>query len=73
MSIVDVIGYLATIIVLSSFMVTSQKKLRIINAVGCAVFVVYGFLLKTAWPVIITNGLIILIHGYYFMKEKGNE
>ncbi len=65
MNIVDIIGYLATTLVLSSFLAKSINLLRIINSVGCAVFVVYGIMLNYAWPIIITNGLIIVINVYF--------
>lgn len=70
-SITEWVGYTASFILLISFTMKDVTKLRIINSVGCALFVAYGFLLQTAWPVVITNGFILLINFYYlFLKKK---
>lgn len=68
MNLTDLIGYLGTIVVLASFMVNSNTKLRILNLIGCSIFVIYGFMLNTAWPVVITNVLIVCIHLYQLTK-----
>jgi len=64
------VGYAASAGVLSSFLMKDIRKLRMVNSVGCALFVVYGFLLHS-WPVIITNIAILVINFYYlFLKKK---
>lgn len=68
MNLTDMTGYLGTVVVLASFMVNSTIKLRIINLIGCSIFVVYGFMLQTAWPVVITNVLIVIIHLVQLLK-----
>jgi hypothetical protein len=72
-SFVDLIGYLAMALVLSSFLARSITLLRIINSIGCAVFVVYGFMLNNAWPIIITNGLIIVINFYFLYSGRAKK
>lgn len=62
-------GYGASLGVLVSFLMRDMKTLRIVNTVGCGLFVVYGYLLTSA-PVIITNSAIILINLYYLFKKK---
>ena len=42
---------------------TSIIKLRIINSIGCILFVIYGLNVH-AYPVAISNALIILINIY---------
>ncbi|OMP30512.1 MULTISPECIES: hypothetical protein [unclassified Mangrovimonas] len=65
------VGYLASAGLLLSFTMKDLVKLRIINSVGCALFVIYGFMLQTAWPIIVTNAAILLINFYYlFFKRK---
>ncbi|MDW5288849.1 uroporphyrinogen decarboxylase [Formosa sp. PL04] len=65
------VGYLASFVLLISFTMKDVIKLRIVNSVGCALFVAYGFMLQTSWPVVITNGSIMLINAYYlFLKKK---
>ena len=65
----DWVGYLAMFLVVSSFIFTNVTKLRIVNLVGAAAFVVYGFMLG-AIPIIITNAVIIIIQIYHLAKPK---
>ncbi len=69
-SLVDWVGYLAMATLLVSFMMKNVTKLRIINSFGCAFFVIYGILLATSWPIIITNSAIICINLYYLLVNK---
>jgi hypothetical protein len=69
-TIIDLVGYLAMAFLLISFLMKDVKKLRIINSLGCAFFVIYGFLLVTSWPIIITNSAIISINLYYLVLRK---
>lgn len=64
------VGYLAMATLLISFLMKDVKKLRIINTFGCAFFVLYGFMLQTAWPIVITNAAIICINLYYLFLQK---
>ncbi len=69
MNATDFIGYLASFLVLFSFLMKKMKSLRIINTLGCTLFVAYGFLLDFSWPIIITNLAIIIINIYYLIKK----
>lgn len=68
---VEWVGYLGSLILLLSYLMRSVNKLRIVGIIGCAVFLVYGWL-DESWPVVITNAAIILINLYYlfFLKNK---
>jgi predicted branched-subunit amino acid permease len=68
-SLADIIGYLASLVLLLSFTRKNVKHLRIINTAGCLLFVVYGVMLHV-WPVIITNVAIVLINCYYLFIQK---
>jgi uncharacterized protein with PQ loop repeat len=72
-SITEYVGYLASIVVLISFLMKDFIKLRILNSVGCALFVAYGFLLNQSLPIIITNGAIIGINIFYLAKHFRNK
>ena len=67
---VEDIGYLASLFVLVSFLMKDIKKLRIINMVGCCMFVWYGVLLDFSIPIIVTNSIIALINTYYLLKPN---
>jgi len=69
MGLVDIIGYAAMIALMISFTVKDIKKLRIINTIGCILFVIYGFMLNS-WPIIITNAFITVVNLYYLFKSK---
>jgi len=66
---VEFVGYLASLFVLFSFLLKDITKLRLVNMVGCAFFVAYGFLLHISWPIIITNGAIIIVNLYHLIKK----
>lgn len=64
----DLTGYLASILLMISFTLKKITPLRIVNTLGCISFVIYGFLLDTAWPIVITNGFIVLVNLYHLSK-----
>ena len=64
------VGYAAMAALLISFMMKDVNRLRVINSIGCALFVVYGILLDIAWPIVITNSAIICINLYYLFVSK---
>jgi hypothetical protein len=66
----DIVGYLASIVVLISFLMKDIKKLRIINSVGCGLFVVYGCMLDFSIPIVLTNTAIACINGYYLLRPS---
>lgn len=65
----EIIGYLASGIVLLSFMMKDMKMLRWVNIVGCALFIIWGILIQK-FPVVLTNGGIVLVNLYYLFFKK---
>lgn len=63
----EAIGYLASILVAISLMMSSILKLRVINFFGAAFFSLYGFLINS-YPVAILNGFIAIANIYYLLK-----
>lgn len=68
-TVTDWVGYLAMVLVISSFVFKDILKLRMVNLIGAIAFISYGILLD-AWPIIITNSIIIFIQVYYLLKPK---
>ena len=70
-TVVEIIGYLAMALLVLSFLFKNVVKLRVINTVACLFFVVYGLLLH-AYPIAISNAIIIGINIYhlFFNKKK---
>lgn len=64
------VGYLASAVLIISFMMKNVNNLRIINSIGAILFVVYGILLAISWPIIITNTFILLANIYYLTNKK---
>ncbi|MDO6760194.1 uroporphyrinogen decarboxylase [Tamlana sp. 2_MG-2023] len=68
---VEWLGYLASAVLLVSFLMKSVIKLRIVNSVGCLLFVFYGIALTPySLPIIITNSAIMCINLYYLFIKK---
>ncbi|WP_044403460.1 hypothetical protein [Lacinutrix sp. Hel_I_90] len=72
-TVTEYVGYLASIMVLLSFTMKDVKKLRIVNMIGCLLFVAYGFLMPTiriGLPIIITNIAIFCVNFYFSFIKK---
>ncbi len=67
LNILQMIGYLASIIIALSMTQNSIVKFRWINFTGAAMFSTYGFILG-AYPVGVLNGFIVLVDLYYLKK-----
>jgi len=65
--IVDLIGYVASFIILVSLLMSSVKKLRLINLIGAIIFGVYGFMI-VSYPTAVMNLGIAVIDIYYLVK-----
>ena len=69
MNCTEFIGYIASIVVLISFLMKDLRKLRMLNLLGCFMFVMYGILLHYSFPIILTNVCIIGINIYHLSKK----
>lgn len=58
-------GYAASFFLIISFLLKDQKQLRAVNLIGCIFFVIYGFRLDYAWPIIIPNAIIAITQVYH--------
>jgi hypothetical protein len=68
----EYVGYIASGIVLLSFLMGNIFVLRIINTIGCGFFIFYGVLLGSI-PIILTNSAIVLINAYYLFLKNNKE
>ena len=62
------LGIVASAFILVSFLFTKQTITRIINMVGCVVFVIYGLLLPT-YSTAFMNGALFIVHIVYLVKD----
>ena len=67
------IGYVASVVLMVSFLMKNINTLRIINSFGAILFVVYGIMLAISWPIIVTNTFILGVNTYYLTKHFRNK
>jgi len=65
---IDYFGYAASVFVLLSFVMKNIVTLRMVNIVGCGLFITYGILIASI-PVIITNVAIVLVNSFYLYRH----
>jgi len=63
---VEIIGYVASFLIICSLAMTSVVKLRIISLAGSLAYVLYGFLVP-AFPVVVANAIIAGLNIYYLI------
>lgn len=61
------LGLVASAFILVSFLTSNQIKTRLINSVGCVIFVVYGFLLP-AYSTAFMNFALLVVHVVFLIK-----
>lgn len=72
MNTIEILGYVATLITLASMMAKNMKLLRILNSIGCVLWMSYG-IIRNDNPVIVVNSTILVIHLVSLYKTKRNE
>ena len=69
MQLIDIFGYVSSLVILASYLMKDITKLRIFTSIGCVMFVFYGFMLD-AIPVVVMNVSVIIINLYFLIKKK---
>lgn len=69
-TITEWVGYAASLALIISFTMKNINTLRIINSLGAVLFVVYGIMLETSYPIIITNAFILMVNVYYLAFKR---
>lgn len=69
---IELVGYIASILIVISLTMTDIFKLRIINSIGCLMFVIYGINVG-AYPVALSNFIIVIINAYNLYKLKNDK
>ncbi len=67
MSPVELLGYAATALIVTAMLMGSVVRLRALNMLGAVAFAVYGVLVH-AMPLVVTNGIIVLVHGWKLLQ-----
>ncbi len=73
-NLVEITGYLASLMLVISFLMKNIISLRVLNSIGCGLFVLYG-IQTGAYPVAFTNAFIVCINMYHLIKmmRSGGE
>jgi hypothetical protein len=66
---VEILGYTASATIVLSFLLQNITKIRIVNTLGCTLFVIYGLLISGI-PVVIANGAIVVVNLFYLLRYK---
>lgn len=66
-AILQAVGYFSTVLILISFLMTSVLKLRLVNLIGSAIFVVFAFLTQS-YPTAIMNVGLCIINIYFIIR-----
>ena len=64
---VELLGYLASALIVLSLLMASLFKLRVVNLIGAIVFTAYGLLIDSL-PVVLTNASIVVIDVFYLTR-----
>lgn len=64
---VELLGYLASALIVVSLMMSSVLRLRVVNLVGAVTFATYGAMIASL-PVLLTNGAITLINIHHLAR-----
>ena len=67
MTFLEIFGYVASVMVAISLMMSNILRLRILNAIGALTFAIYGYFVG-AYPVVAVNGWIFLVDIYFLYK-----
>ena len=65
----EIIGTFASVVVLISFLMTGEGKIRVVNIIGALIFVVYGILIHS-FSVAFLNSALVIIHCVKLIKGK---
>lgn len=69
---VELVGYIASALVVLSFAMSSIVKIRSISLVGSAIYVVYGLLIGS-FPIMLANGTIVIFHIVALIREFSSK
>lgn len=66
---IEIIGYAATIFILTSLALSDLKVLRVVNSIGGALWILYGAYSGSP-SIMIGNAIMIVINGVKYYRES---
>ncbi len=70
--IAQLLGYAASVLLAISLLVNNDLKFRWLNTFGCVSFIIYGLFID-AFPIILTNSILLFINVFYLVKIYRTE
>lgn len=70
--IIELVGYLGSVLVVVSMLMTSVVKLRVVNTVGASIFAVYALIIHS-YPTALMNGCLVVINLYNLSRLLKKE
>lgn len=67
MPLLEVFGYVASVLIALSVMMSNIKHLRWLNLLGASAFSAYGYFIE-AYPVFVLNGWVAAVNAYYLVR-----
>jgi hypothetical protein len=64
---IAILGYVATIVTIGSFMIKDMFHLRVTNGIACLLWIIYG-IVRQDTPIIVVNTSIMLINLVWIFK-----
>jgi len=64
---IEAIGYIGSLLVLASMLMTSVFKLRVINTIGSFIFTIYALIIHS-YPTALMNACLVLINLHFLWK-----
>jgi hypothetical protein len=65
----EIMAYIGSLIILISFCTKNVNLLRVLNNVGCVIFLFYAFY-HGRLPLIILNSMVIAVNMYHIWSDK---
>lgn len=69
---IDLLGWLSSVVVLASMTFKTMWKLRLTNSIACIMWICYGYFISNN-PTMFVNLAILITHIIWFVKNKTNE
>ena len=66
---IELVGYLGSVLVVVSLLMTRILRLRVIGLVGSATFLMYGLLIGSV-PIVLTNIVIVIINTTFLWRAN---
>lgn len=68
----EIIGLAASCLVLISFLLKGEKKIRFVNSIGCIVFIIYGILINalSVWLLNIITLIVQIVKVIQLSKQE---